>query len=290
MKDPNAISPLFRIPGLLRAPPVEAYLESQGIQVWSTDFLADDWHRISSAKVHDLAMSRLEAMGKGILLLHDIQPRTVAALPKILQDMKARGYHIVHVVAATPDMPATPTEPEQWQLHPPSEDVPIAHWPKLPNFIYADTDMLPAPAASDFDPSEASLAVALDPKNRARQRGVSQTMWPQLSALQVASTDVALPAPAADVFDVPEKARAALQPFPVTMHHYAEGELPPSMTAAAAPRTRHGRASRVAARQQAKATRVAHAAPTASKHQAARPAAGAAKRAVHIASLKKRKI
>jgi peptidoglycan/xylan/chitin deacetylase (PgdA/CDA1 family) len=289
MTDPNAISPFFRIPGLLRAPPVEAYLESQGIQLWSTDFLADDWHRISPAKVHDLAMSRLEAMGKGILLLHDIQPRTVAALPKILHDMKAQGYQIVHVVAATPDMPATPTEPEQWQMHPPSEDVAIARWPKLPNFIYADTDLLPAPAASDFDPSEASLALALDPRNRTRQRGLVQTTWPHLSALQVASTDTALPVPAADVFDVPEKARAAIQPFPVTMHHFAEGELPPSMTAAAEPRTHHGRGSRVAARQKARVTRVAHAAPAAaSKRPAARPAA-AAKRTVHVASLKKRR-
>src|ERR1051325_10667852 len=30
MVDPNALSPFFRIPGLLRAPPVEAYLETQG--------------------------------------------------------------------------------------------------------------------------------------------------------------------------------------------------------------------------------------------------------------------
>jgi peptidoglycan-N-acetylglucosamine deacetylase len=282
MTDPNAISPFFRIPGLLRAPPVEAYLETQGIQIWSTDFLADDWHRISPAKVHDLAMSRLHAMGKGILLLHDIQPRTVAALPKILHDMKAEGYHIVHVVAATPEMPATPTEPEQWQMHPPSEDKPVARWPKLPNFIYADADMLPAPAVSDFDLSEASLAVALDPKGRAR----SQTAWPQLAALQVAETD-ALPVPAANVFDIPEKTRAEIQPFPVTMHHYAEGELPPSMTAAAVPHSRRGH-GRVALHQ--RATRVAHAAPAAASrhHQAARPVG--AKRAVHVASLKKRKI
>ena len=295
MEDPNAIAPFFRIPGLLRAPPVEAYLESQGIQTWSTDFLADDWHRISSAQVYALAMKRLQAMGKGILLLHDIQPRTVAALPKILHDMKAQGYRIVHVVAATPELPATPTEPEDWQMHPPSENVPIARWPKLPNFIYADTDMLPAPSASDFDLPEAGLALALDMSGRARQRG-TPAPWPRISEPQVAGTDAALPVPAADVFDIPEKARAAIQPFPVTMHHYAEGELPLSMTAAAEPRRRHGRGGRMAARQQAKVTRVAHAAPAAAaKHQAAHPAAAgaktaSAKRAVHVASLKKRKI
>jgi hypothetical protein len=47
-------------------------------------------------------MKRLEAKGKGILLLHDIQARTVAALPRILHELKARGYRIVHVVPATP--------------------------------------------------------------------------------------------------------------------------------------------------------------------------------------------
>ena len=79
-------------------------------------------------------MQRLERKGKGILLLHDIQPRTVTALPRILREMKARGYRIVHVVPATPDRPATPTEPQQWLLHPPSETVATSRWPKVPKF------------------------------------------------------------------------------------------------------------------------------------------------------------
>src|ERR1700694_4593332 len=114
----TALAPFFRIPGLLRADIVEDYLAAQGIQIWSTDFLADDWRRISSSRVYDLAMKRLEARGKGILLLHDIQARTAAALPKILQAMKARGYKIVHVVPATVERPATPTQPEQWRADP----------------------------------------------------------------------------------------------------------------------------------------------------------------------------
>ena len=61
---------------------------------------------ISSSRVYELAMQRLEAKGKGILLLHDIQARTVAALPRILHELKARGYRIVHVVPATPEQPA----------------------------------------------------------------------------------------------------------------------------------------------------------------------------------------
>src|SRR6478609_7728000 len=55
LSDPTVIAPFFRVPGLLRAEGVEEYLAGQGIQVWSADFLADDWHRISPARVFDLA-------------------------------------------------------------------------------------------------------------------------------------------------------------------------------------------------------------------------------------------
>src|SRR6266567_2983753 len=101
----GGLAPFFRMPGLRRSGPVEDYLASLGIQTWSADFPADDWRSISASRVYELAMKRLEAKGKGILLLHDIQARTVAALPRILHEMKARGYRIVHVVPATPELP-----------------------------------------------------------------------------------------------------------------------------------------------------------------------------------------
>src|SRR3981189_3540756 len=168
--DDAALAPFFRIPGLSRAAGVEDYLASQGIQTWSADFLADDWRHISSSRVYDLAVKRLEEKGRGILLLHDIQARTVAALPRILHELKARGYRIAHVVPATSGQPATPTEPQQWQLHPPSETVAISHWAKIPNFVFAKTDTLSAPALSDSywnDPWPAPLAKPLD---RVRRR------------------------------------------------------------------------------------------------------------------------
>src|SRR5436305_13269657 len=87
----GGLAPFFGILGRLRAEAVENYVASQGIQIWSADFPADDWHHISASRVFDIAMRRLEVKGKGILLLHDIQGRTVSALPKILQDLKTRG-------------------------------------------------------------------------------------------------------------------------------------------------------------------------------------------------------
>src|SRR5258708_34377773 len=83
LTDPSLVAPFFRIPRLLRSDGVEEYLASRGIQVWSADFLADDWHHISSARVADLALKRLQAAGNGILLLPDTHPPTLPASPKL---------------------------------------------------------------------------------------------------------------------------------------------------------------------------------------------------------------
>jgi hypothetical protein len=115
--DPNKVAPFFRIPGLIRADVIEKHMAEKHIQIWSTDFLADDWKHLSAGEVMKRALTRLEQHGKGILLLHDIQPATAMMLPRLLQELKRRGYKIVQVVAATPDMPKTPTTPEQWLVH-----------------------------------------------------------------------------------------------------------------------------------------------------------------------------
>jgi peptidoglycan-N-acetylglucosamine deacetylase len=119
--DPLAVSPFFRIPGLLRQKSVEQYLAAHGDMTWSADFLADDWTRINNSEVARRAISRIEARGKGILLLHDIHPRTVLALPEILSELKSRGYKIVHVVPATADRPKTETSAQQWVARPMSK-------------------------------------------------------------------------------------------------------------------------------------------------------------------------
>src|SRR5262245_5850477 len=86
--DSQAVSPFFRMPGLLRQKSVEQYLAARGDMTWSADFLADDWTRINDSEVARRAISRLEARGRGILLLHDIHARTVLALPEILNEFK----------------------------------------------------------------------------------------------------------------------------------------------------------------------------------------------------------
>jgi peptidoglycan-N-acetylglucosamine deacetylase len=99
--DPKALSPFFRIPGLARTNAIDNYLASERLVTWSADVVADDWFRHIAAKtIVQRAIQRLEAKGRGILLLHDIHPATTMALPMLLKELKARGFHVVQVVAA----------------------------------------------------------------------------------------------------------------------------------------------------------------------------------------------
>jgi peptidoglycan/xylan/chitin deacetylase (PgdA/CDA1 family) len=101
--DPKKLAPFFRIPGLAHSDAVESELAARSLVVFSSDTVADDWHhRITPSKIIALAMNRLEARGKGILLLHDIHPATVAALPGLLKNLKEQGFRVVQVVAAAP--------------------------------------------------------------------------------------------------------------------------------------------------------------------------------------------
>ncbi|TAK48481.1 MAG: hypothetical protein EPO23_07580 [Xanthobacteraceae bacterium] len=95
----SALAPFFRDPYLKTTSAAEAYLMSQRIIFWSSDFDADDWENISPDEVVTRALASIEDKRRGILELHDIQERTVLALPKLLAELKRRGYRIVHVTA-----------------------------------------------------------------------------------------------------------------------------------------------------------------------------------------------
>ena len=262
MTDPSKLAPFFRIPGLMRAEGVENYLISRGIQVWSADFPADDWRHVSSDRVYQLAIQRLEAKGKGILLLHDIQARTVAALPKIIRDLKARGYRIVHVVPATADRPATPTNSVEWLLHPPTETVPIARWPTVPHFVFTETRTLPAPSLVDLN-----------------AEAVHQSLLPRRTKgqMDIAST---LPVPGRALFAIPEGSLEVL--LSTTLSRRAATRL---AMAAETSHAANGAKGKLARGKTAK-PHTAHAAPAAPKHAA--QVKNGTPRPTRVASLKKR--
>jgi peptidoglycan/xylan/chitin deacetylase (PgdA/CDA1 family) len=110
------LAPLFRVPGLLTSKSTEAALASRHLMTWSADVTADDWKPINSAEIVRRAISRLEAKGRGVLLLHDIHEHTVAALPDLLNELKQKGFKIVQVVPASTAIAKTETTPDQWRL------------------------------------------------------------------------------------------------------------------------------------------------------------------------------
>jgi len=119
--DPRALSPFFRIPGFGRTKAIDDFLEHKGLIVWSADVDTDDWKRgTSPGELIKRTMKRLDARGRGIILMHDIHPDTALALPALLKELKKRGYHVVHVVAAgarpklLPEVMARPIEIEVW--------------------------------------------------------------------------------------------------------------------------------------------------------------------------------
>jgi peptidoglycan/xylan/chitin deacetylase (PgdA/CDA1 family) len=157
--DAKAIAPFFRIPGLARSDEVEDELAARGLVVFSSDTVADDWHhRITPSQIIALALSRLEARGKGILLLHDIHPTTVAALPGLLLQLRQHGFQVVQVVPAATDeievarksdlrmFASAMAEPTMMDD---SSGAPT--WPDFHTSLNSDRIVFPAPDAKSFD-------------------------------------------------------------------------------------------------------------------------------------------
>jgi peptidoglycan/xylan/chitin deacetylase (PgdA/CDA1 family) len=128
--DTGEVAPFFRIPGLARQSAVEKYLLGRNISVFSADVTGDDWRRVRARDVVKRTMRRLEARGRGIILLHDIHAVTAMALPSLLRELKARGYRVVHLTTTLPE-PETPPgivplPPERPKPSDPDMDAPIA--------------------------------------------------------------------------------------------------------------------------------------------------------------------
>ncbi|MGJ5079180.1 polysaccharide deacetylase family protein [Bradyrhizobium sp. HKCCYLS3013] len=96
-------TPFFRFPYFESTPATLDLLQSRGIVVFGADFWAGDWNPLSPQQTLHRLTSRLNQARKGIILLHDPQPRTVAMLPAFLRYLKTHGYRVVHVVPKPPE-------------------------------------------------------------------------------------------------------------------------------------------------------------------------------------------
>ena len=199
--DPKKLAPFFRIPGFGRSDTVEDELAKRKLIVFSTDVVADDWFRhITPAQIVQRAMSRLEKRGRGILLLHDIHPATVLALPELLKQLKDHGFHIVQVVPAGPGRPETPPAPAVAAAPPQTplttampdalsidrlHDAPI--WPAATAADAGNDAVLAAPDARDF-----SITNAVAVRSADSDAGAT---WPEAIKIALPAADVQLAAP-----------------------------------------------------------------------------------------------
>ncbi len=97
--DTARVAPFFRFPGLLHTRPLRDTLAERHIGIFGIDMEGGDWfHFFTPQAVLDRVMLQLANEQRGVLLLHDIQKRTVDMLPALITRLKAGGYRIVHIV------------------------------------------------------------------------------------------------------------------------------------------------------------------------------------------------
>jgi peptidoglycan/xylan/chitin deacetylase (PgdA/CDA1 family) len=92
-------SPLFRFPGFASSSALLERMNERGLVVFGADIWASDWVPMAPGQELQLILSRIEKVGRGIVLFHDTKAQTARMLPDFLHELKSRGYKIVHVVA-----------------------------------------------------------------------------------------------------------------------------------------------------------------------------------------------
>jgi peptidoglycan/xylan/chitin deacetylase (PgdA/CDA1 family) len=93
------LAPFFRAPYLQITSQLEQFLFQRDVVLWSIDIDTEDWRPQTPDNLVEHTLSLLEAKHSGIILLHDVQPHTAAAVPTLLRELKARGYSIVQAIA-----------------------------------------------------------------------------------------------------------------------------------------------------------------------------------------------
>ena len=95
-------TPFFRFPGFEMTPATLDLLQSRGIVVFGADLWANDWDPMTPQQELKLITDRLNAVGRGIILLHDPKAKTAAMLPDFLRYLRDNHYRVVHVVPTGP--------------------------------------------------------------------------------------------------------------------------------------------------------------------------------------------
>src|SRR6266480_3787231 len=98
----TAPAPFFRFPQLQHNPAGMAYLGIRNVAMFSTDLDSFDFRSNNPEQIITTVMTKVDKLGKGIILMHDFQKNTAEALPALLRRLKAGGYKVVQMKAKTP--------------------------------------------------------------------------------------------------------------------------------------------------------------------------------------------
>jgi peptidoglycan/xylan/chitin deacetylase (PgdA/CDA1 family) len=97
-----APAPFFRFPQLQHPPAMVTYLGTRNIAMFSTDLDSFDFKAGKPEKIVETVMTKVNKLGKGIILMHDFQKHTGEALPALLAQLKAGGFKVVQMKAKAP--------------------------------------------------------------------------------------------------------------------------------------------------------------------------------------------
>jgi peptidoglycan-N-acetylglucosamine deacetylase len=93
-------TPFFRFPGFASNTALLDRMNERGLVVFGADVWASDWVTMTPGSELHLILSRIEQVGRGIVLFHDTKAQTAQMLPAFLRELKKRDYRVVHVVPA----------------------------------------------------------------------------------------------------------------------------------------------------------------------------------------------
>lgn len=96
------IAPFFRFPYLSDPKSMISYLQTRDTGIFSIEVDSYDYRTKSAEPVHRKVLAQLKDKGKGIILFHDIQQSTAKALADLLDELKSRGFKVVHLVPKQP--------------------------------------------------------------------------------------------------------------------------------------------------------------------------------------------
>src|ERR1700683_2146265 len=96
-----APAPFFRFPELQHNPATVSYLGTRNIAVFSCDLDSFDFRASNPEQIVHTVMTKLDKLGKGLILMTDFQKHTAEALPELLRRLNACGYKVVQIKAKT---------------------------------------------------------------------------------------------------------------------------------------------------------------------------------------------